>query len=225
MGTVIGELLPFAIGIAISPLPIIVVILTLLSPRARTSSVGFLLGWIVGILAVIVVLTAVSTVLPARSDSAPSIWAGILKLALGALLLLLAVKQWRKRPHGDATPELPGWMKKVDSLNFGGGIRLGLFLSVVNPKNVILSTSVGVDLGTSDLGFDALIVATGVFALIAASTVIVPVIAYAFAAKRLHAPLESLHTWLTRENHTIMGVLFVVLGFVTLGKGIGIIWP
>jgi len=225
MGGIIGEFLPFAIGIAISPLPIIVVILTLLSPRARTSSVGFLIGWVVGILAVIVALTAVSTILPERADSAPSTWSGILKLALGVLLLLLAVKQWRKRPRADETPELPGWMKKVDSLRFGGGVRLGLFLSVANPKNVILSTSVGVDLGTSDLPFGALAVATGVFALIAASTVLIPVIAYAIAARRLHAPLESLHTWLTRENHTIMGVLFVVLGSVTLGKGIGIIWP
>lgn len=225
MGDIIGELLPFAVGIAISPLPIIVVILTLLSPQARTSSMGFLLGWVVGILSVIVVLTAVSTILPDRADSGPSIWSGILKLVLGALLLLLAVTQWRKRPHGDATPELPGWMKKVDSLRFGGGVSLGLFLSVVNPKNVILSTSVGVDLGTSDLPFAAHAVATGVFALIAASTVIVPVVAYLTAAGRLRAPLESLHTWLTRENHTIMGVLFVVLGFVTLGKGIGIIWP
>lgn len=225
MGNIIGELLPFAVGIAISPLPIIVVILTLLSPRARTSSAGFLLGWIVGILAVIVVLTAVSTVLPQRGNSDPGIWSGILKLALGVLLLMLAVKQWRKRPHGDATPDLPGWMKKVDSLKFAGGIRLGLFLSVVNPKNVILSTSVGVDLGTSDLGVGALAVAAGVFTLIAASTVVVPVVAYAMAAKRLRAPLESLHAWLTRESHTIMGVLFVVLGVVTLGKGIGIIWP
>lgn len=225
MGGVLGEFLPFAIGIAISPLPIIVVILTLLSPRARTSSAGFLLGWVVGILAVIVVLTAASTILPDHADSEPSIWSGVLKLALGALLLLLAVKQWGKRPHKNAMPELPGWMKKVDSLRFGGGMRLGLLLSIVNPKNVILSTSVGVDLGTSDLSFSSLVVATGVFALIAASTVLVPVAAYAIAAPRLRAPLESLHTWLTRENHTIMGVLFVVLGFVTLGKGIGIIWP
>ncbi|GAB3633122.1 hypothetical protein GCM10027421_24750 [Microbacterium shaanxiense] len=225
MGAVIGEFLPFAIGIAISPLPIIVVILTLLSPRARTSSAGFLLGWLIGILAVIAVLTAASSILPDRADSEPSVWSGILKLVLGALLLLLALKQWRKRPHGDATPELPGWMKKVDALRFGGGIRLGLFLSVVNPKNVILSTSVGVDLGTSDLDFGALAVATAVFTLVAASTVLVPVIAYAIAAARLRAPLEFLHAWLTRENHTIMGVLFVVLGFVTLGKGIGILWP
>lgn len=225
MGGVIGEFLPFAVGIAISPVPIIVVILTLLSPKARTSSVGFLIGWIVGLFALIVVLTAISTFLPERSESEPNPWSGVLKLALGVLLLWLAVQQWRKRPQGDETPELPGWMQKVDALGFGGGLRLGLVLAVVNPKHVILSVGVGVDLGTSDLAFGALAVATGAFAIIAASTVLVPVIAYLFAAARLRAPLESLHAWLTRENQTIMCVLFLVLGFVTLGNGISILWP
>ena len=48
MSFVIGEILPLALGIAISPIPIIAAILMLLSPRARTTSVGFLLGWEIG---------------------------------------------------------------------------------------------------------------------------------------------------------------------------------
>lgn len=225
MGSVIGELLPFALGIAISPLPIIVVILTLLSPKARTSSVGFLIGWVVGILAVIGALTALSTFLPDRDDSHPSVAAGLVKLALGGLLLVLSVAQWRKRPKGDETPKLPAWMQKVDSLGFGGGLRFGLFLAVVNPKTFIFSTSVAIDLGTSDLTADELIIPLVVFALIAASTVLVPVVAYVIAAERLRAPLSALHVWLSRENHTIMCVLFLVLGFSAIGSGLGILWP
>src|SRR4029453_18692301 len=50
MGSVIGEILPLAVGIAISPIPIIAAILMLLSPKAKATSVGFLLGWLAGIL-------------------------------------------------------------------------------------------------------------------------------------------------------------------------------
>ncbi|GGD65415.1 GAP family protein [Microbacterium murale] len=225
MGTVIGELLPFALGIAISPLPIIVVILTLLSPKARTSSVGFLSGWLVGILVVIVTLTALSTFLPAHNASGPSIWEGVIKLVLGALLLFLAGRQWRKRPANGEIPPLPGWMQKVDGLGFGGALRLGLFLSVVNPKNIIFSTTVAVDLGTSGLALDGIVVGIVLFTSIAASTVLVPVIAYLVAASRLRAPLESLHAWLVRENHTIMCVLFLVLGFSAIGNGLAAMWP
>jgi membrane protein YqaA with SNARE-associated domain len=48
MGAVIGDVLPLAIGIAISPIPIIAAILMLFSPRATSTSTGFLLGWILG---------------------------------------------------------------------------------------------------------------------------------------------------------------------------------
>lgn len=170
-------------------------------------------------------LTALSTFLPDRDDSHPSLAAGLVKIALGVLLLWLAVKQWRKRPKGDEVPTLPAWMQKVDDLGFGGGLRFGLFLSMVNPKTFILSTSVAIDLGTSDLTGDELIIPLVVFALVAASTVFVPVVAYAIAADRLREPLSALHVWLSRENHTIMCVLFLVLGFSAIGGGIGIIWP
>ncbi|WP_144793546.1 GAP family protein [Microbacterium paludicola] len=226
MGTIIGEILPFTIGIAISPVPIIVVILTLLSPRARRSGPGFLIGWMVGILVVLLVLTLLSSVLPSAQESdGPHLWQGAIRLVLGGLLLWLAVKQWRKRPRGEETPELPGWMAKVDSYGFGGGIRLGLVLSIANPKNVILTVSVAVDLGTGDLTPGRIAIVIVIFALLASSTVLIPVLAHLIAADRLKGPLSALHTWLLRENHVIMTVLLVVLGFAVIGRGIGAVWP
>lgn len=124
MGTVIGEILPFTLGIAISPLPIIVVILTLLSPRARTSGPGFLLGWVIGILGVLLALTFLSAFLPEpQTELAANPWEGAIKLALGALLLWLAGKRWRKRPKDGETPALPAWMEKVDTFGFGSGLK------------------------------------------------------------------------------------------------------
>lgn len=225
MGTIIGEMLPFVVGIAISPLPIIVVILTLLSPRARSSSLGFLLGWVIGILAVIVALTALSSILPTHQDHARNPWEGAIKLVLGGLLLWLAVKQWRKRPHGDEEPEMPAWMQKIDSFGFGDGLKFGLLLSAANPKNVILSASVGVDLGAADLSVENLMIAMAVFVLMASTTVLIPVAAYLIASDRMHAPLATLHTWLTRENHTIMAVLLFVLSANAVGNGLAAIWP
>ena len=58
MGQVIGDILPLAIGVAISPIPIIAAILMLLSPKAKGTSVGFLLGWVVGIVVAVTLFTA-----------------------------------------------------------------------------------------------------------------------------------------------------------------------
>lgn len=98
-------------------------------------------------------------------------------------------------------------------------------LSIANPKNLILTASASVDVGTSALRAEAAVVAVAVFSLVAASAVIVPVMAFLIEADRLRPPLNALHTWLTRENHVIMAVMFIVLGANSIGKGLGAIWP
>src|SRR3954469_2731014 len=89
MGTVIGELLPLAIGVAVSPIPIIAVILMLLAPKAGGTSAGFLAGWVIGIVAATTVFLLLAGVLGTGTGSGPSTAESWVQLALGALLLLL----------------------------------------------------------------------------------------------------------------------------------------
>jgi hypothetical protein len=49
MGTAIGELLPLAVAIAISVTMIITTVLMLLSPKAKSRTVGLLVGCFVGV--------------------------------------------------------------------------------------------------------------------------------------------------------------------------------
>src|SRR3954471_11765146 len=84
MGQVVGDLLPLAVGVAISPIPIIAVILMLLAPRAGGTSGGFLVGWVVGIGgATAVFLLLAGTLDLGSGDSQPSTAASWVKLALG----------------------------------------------------------------------------------------------------------------------------------------------
>ncbi len=46
MGQAIGDLLPAAIGVAISPVPIIAIILMLGTPKARSNGPAFAAGWV-----------------------------------------------------------------------------------------------------------------------------------------------------------------------------------
>ena len=48
MGRAIGELLPSAVGVAISPLPIVAMVLMLVSAHGRANGPAFLLGWVAG---------------------------------------------------------------------------------------------------------------------------------------------------------------------------------
>ena len=221
MNDVVGEILPLALGVAISPIPIIAAILMLLSPKARGTSLGFLLGWVLGIVVAVVAFTLLASVLPEADDSSSKPVAGTIKIILGALLLVLAVKQWRSRPTGDAEPALPHWMQAIDTMTVGRALVLGFLLSGLNPKNLLMGAAAGLAIGSADLTTTDHVIAIAVYSLVAASTVAVPVIAYLFATERMAAPLASLRTWLVHNNATVMAVLLLVIGVVVIGKGIG----
>lgn len=220
MNEVIGATLPLALGIAISPIPIIAAILMLLSPRARVTSVGFLLGWITGIVVAVTVFTLLASVMPSGGADEPQPIKGGLQLALGVLLMLLALRQWRGRPRAGQEPALPKWMQAIDKITFPVAIGLGFLLSAVNPKNLLLAAGAGVEIGSAGLEFGAILAAIAVFTAIAASTVLVPVVGYLIAADRLRGPLDALRGWLAKENAVIMAILLTVLGVVLIGKGI-----
>ncbi|MEN2738787.1 GAP family protein [Microbacterium sp. X-17] len=220
MGAVIGAILPHAVGIAISPVPIIAAILMLLSRRAKATSVGFLVGWLVGVFVATLVFAVLAAAVSTTAPSGARPILGVVQLLLGLLLLLLAVRQWRKRPRPGVEPELPAWLKAVDRLTFGTSLGLGILLSAVNPKNLVLAASAGAIIGVTNLNVGETVGTIGIFTLISSLTIAIPVIGYLFAAKRMERPLRALHAWLVRENAVIMSILFLVLGAVIVGKGI-----
>lgn len=221
MGAVIGEILPLALGVAISPIPIIAAILMLLSPKARVTSVGFLLGWVAGIVVAVTVFTVLSSVLPGGETDASNPVKGVIQLVLGALLLLLALRQWRGRPKAGEEPALPTWMRAIDQVTFAKALGLGFLLSAVNPKNLLLAAAAGTDIGSAGIDTASIVLVIAVFTLVAASTILIPVVGYLIAAEKLKAPLATLRGWLAKENTVIMAVLLLVIGVNLIGKGIG----
>lgn len=222
LGQIIGEILPLTLAIAISPLVIVAVILMLLSPNARSTGPGFLIGWAFGVAVPVVVFVLIGGVLPPSQEAdGPDVVRAIIQFVLAALLLLLAVKQWRGRPASGTEPALPKWMSAIDSFTFARALGLGVVLSLPRPKNLIMAASAGMIIGGADLSVGCAAIATGVFILCAISTVLVPVVAYLLAADRLRRPFEAFHEWLARENAVITSVLLLVIGVLLLGKAIG----
>ena len=215
MGSVIGELLPLAIGIAVSPVPIIAVILMLFSKRAGSTSVGFMIGWLIGIIVATGIFTAISGSL--TTGGAPSSSSSWIKLVLGLLLFSVGARQCSGR---HAPRAQPNWMAASVDFTVPKARGLGFLLSAINPKNLIMAAGAGVIIGSAGLSIGSEIGSIAIFTVIAGSTVAVPVIAYLVAAERMRGPLDRLKAWLETNNAAVMGVLILVLGAVLLGKGI-----
>ena len=215
MGAVIGDVLPLAIGIAISPIPIIAAILMLFSPRATSTSTGFLLGWILGIVVATAVFTALAGTL--KTGGEPSAAASWIKIGLGVLLVLVGIRQWRGR---GGQHDAPKWMAAIDDFTFPKALGLGFLLSGVNPKNLIIAAGAGLIIGSSAVGVGGDAAAIALFTVIASSTVAIPVLAHLVAAERMTRPLESLRKWLQDNNATVMATMILVIGVVLVGKGV-----
>jgi len=219
MTDALGQLLGSGIGVALSPIPVIAVILMLTTSRGRVTGVAFMLGWIVGLTAAtVIVLLLAKDADEAGSTSADG--AHIATLVVGLLFLALAVKQWRSRPQGDATPELPKWMAGIDGFSTPKCFALGALLSGANPKNLAMAVSAGVALAETGSSSGQTALGVAIFLIIGSLSVAGPVIGSLIAPARMAPVLAQAKVWLGDHNSTIMIVLFSVLGMTKTGDGL-----
>ncbi len=141
MGEAIGQMLPAAVGVAISPFPIIASVLFLGTPRGRVNGPAFVLGCTLGTAVVGTIVLVVASGASASESGAPATWVSALELVLGLLLLLVAVKQWRGRPRAGETAPTPKWMSALEGFGPPKALGAGVVLTALNPKNLILTVA------------------------------------------------------------------------------------
>ena len=221
MGEAIGAILTPAVGVALSPLPIVAVILMLFSAKARTNGPAFVLGWVIGLAVVLtIVLAAAGPAGMADAEEDLSAASGLIHLLLGLALLALAFQQWRQRPREGEAPAMPKWMRSIDSVTPVVAFGLGAFLSGLNPKNLIFDISAGTSIAQAGLSTGEEILVAIVFIVLASVSVAGPVIWYLLAQEQAARTLDVVKGWLERNNATVMMVLLGVLGVSQIGKGL-----
>jgi hypothetical protein len=217
MGGAIGEVLGSAVGIAISPVPIVALILMLFSHAAVRNSVAFLAGWSLGLTGIAV---GVLVIRPEGGGGDDTGAGGVVKIVVGGLFLVLAAQQWRSRPAEGAESQLPPWMATIDRLSVPMAFGLGLLLTMANPKNLGLAIVAATKIGAAGLTTGEELFTVLVFVLLASASVIAPVTARLVARDRTDRALDTAKTWLVGHRAPVMTVLFLVLGAWVLGDGI-----
>jgi hypothetical protein len=216
MGDVVVGYLPMAIGLAIVPIPIIAVILTLFSDRARANGVAFLVAWLVGVAGAMAILMALASTQDLGTQSDPSTTSARIRVILGVALLFLAFRQWQRRPSAGVEPEQPAWMARVDAMRPMQSAGLAVLLAVANPKNLLLIAGGAAVVAQASLTTSEDIVAIVVFTVIGSIGVEIPVIGYLIAGERMRPQLDRARAWLTRHAATVMALLLLVIGLVLL---------
>jgi len=218
----IGDLLPSAFAVALSPIPIIAVVLVLGAPKARTAGPAFAFGWIAGLLAVsVIVVLALEPGSDPDSDDPGVNW---LKVAIGVLFLLMAAKQWTKRPKDGQESDMPRWMATIDTATPPRAAALGAALSGANPKNLALTLAAAASIAEAGLDQAERAIAIAVFIALGSVTVAGSVLFYLVDADRAARPLAAIKRFMSDNNAVIMMVVLLLLGAKLLGDGLADLW-
>ena len=97
--------------------------------------------------------------------------AALLQLAVGALFMFLAWKQWRKRPRRGEELEMPTWMTSIESTTAPKALVLGAVLSGANPKNFALTLVAAALVAETGLDETSTAIVLAIFVLLGSITV------------------------------------------------------
>lgn len=221
MTGVIGDILPLAVVVGLSPIPIIAEILLLVARRSVPVAAVYLLGFVVGVSVVLVVLVFVAGAADLSGGSGPSKAAAVLRIVLGVALLVAALRRFRGRPKAGEEGPMPAWMAGIADFGAGKSLLTGLALGAINPKNLVVGVAAAIAIASAGLTAGEEAVAIAVYVTIGALGVIVPLLATIVMGRRADGILDGWKTWLAQNNATVMAVLFLVFGLVLIGQGIG----
>ncbi len=218
MKQVIGEILPLALAVLISPLPIAAEILLLFSNRPKPNATAYVLGFFVGVAAVLGIATALSGSQDV-SNSNPASWVSWLKIGLGAALVLGGIRRFRNRPaRGEA--ETPRWMEGIEQFRPGRSLAVGAAVGALNPKNIIVGIGAGVIVSGAGLSSGEQIGTVIAYAVVASVGVLAPLVVAVAMGSRSDHLLGEWRTWLSDNNAAVVAVILVLIGGVLIGKGI-----
>jgi len=215
-GTVLTGLVPLGLVISLSPLTVIPAVLVLQAPRPRPSSLAFLGGWLFGLAGLTAVSVAASGLLGGL-DKSPPRWSSWLRVVLGAALIVFGIYRWLNRKGHS---ESPSWMRSFATITPLRSGLMGAALAAVRPDVALICVPAGLAIGTTGLDpVDDWLAAT-FFVAVAASSVAIPILAYAAAGSRLDDTLARLKDWMDRNNAALLAVVLVVIGAMVLYHGI-----
>jgi hypothetical protein len=214
--TVATGLIPLGLVIALSPITVIPAVLVLQAPRPRPSGLAFLAGWVLGIAALTALSVAASGLLGGL-DKSPPRWSSWLRVVFGAALIVYGIFRWLTR-HGHT--ESPGWMRSFGTIKPPRAALTGAALAIVRPDVALICVPAGLGIGTSGLGLGGDWLAAAFFVAVAASSVAIPILAYAAAGERLDPTLARVKDWMDKSNAALLAGILVVIGAMVLYHGI-----
>ena len=111
------DLVLIGAAIALDPLPLTAFLVVLPSKRGVRKGAAFVFGWLVSLAIVVTVAVLATSNNPPQPNTAPSLASLAVKIALGVVLVVIAVRHIRARSKPKPPKKPPKWQEHVDSMS------------------------------------------------------------------------------------------------------------
>ena len=210
--------LPLAVGLNFSPVPLIVMIMILMTPKAKVNSYAYLFGWFIGIF-----LTGIMVVvIPEIKETGGSISfvSAVTRIVLGVLCFVFVLFEWVNRNNPDSFLSVSRLFKKLDKLNIWKSVLLGLFFTTVAFKNLILSVDNALHVKSQLNSTSEIVRVLLVFAILSGLCLFCLAITYSLLNNKIDKTLHKLKNWLTKNNRLIVVTILCLVGVSLIYEGV-----
>ncbi|MDN5765052.1 MAG: GAP family protein [Humibacillus sp.] len=219
MDSVLWYVLPLAAAVALSIFPILAAVLLLLSGGPARASIGYSVGWSLGIIVLVATFAAGARLIPKDLSERTPPWVHYVEILVGAVLIVEGVVTavHERRRAGAAAP--PQWLQAASGLSPRRAFAFGVLMNV-RPKNLALTLAAGLAIGAAPLTLIAGGVLVLLFAVVGVSTVVGLVLAYVLMPQRVQPLLKVLDTWLVSHAALVLRLSIIVIGVILVAVGI-----
>jgi threonine/homoserine/homoserine lactone efflux protein len=201
---VVLNLLLIGLAITLEPFPLTAFILVLTAEKGIWKGLAFILGWVACLVVVIAAVIAATGNNPPKPQTVPSTAALAVKLAIGVVLIIIALR--KRRQMGQ--PRKPAaWMAKLDRLSLLSVAGLAAFLQPWTLVAAGAATILEAKLTTPE-SYLALIF----FCLLATASFLYLEVYTTFAGARADARLGHMREWLNSHQDQVVIAIFLLIG-------------
>ena len=111
------NLLLIGVAVALDPLPLTAFLVVLPSQRGTVKGAAFVFGWLISLAAVVTITIAATGNSPPKPATVPSLASLAIKIALGVVLVRIAVRHIRARNQPRPPKKPPKWQEHVDAMS------------------------------------------------------------------------------------------------------------
>ena len=198
------NLLLIGLAITLEPFPLTAFILVLTAEKGIWKGLAFILGWVACLVVVIAAVIAATGNNPPKPQTVPSTAALAVKLAIGVVLIIIALR--KRRQMGQ--PRKPAaWMAKLDRLSLLSVAGLAAFLQPWTLVAAGAATILEAKLTTPE-SYLALIF----FCLLATASFLYLEVYTTFAGARADARLGHMREWLNSHQDQVVIAVFLLIG-------------